>query len=379
MWKANLWLGAMAVLLAVPTWLTLRGDRTTFVDAADAPLLFAGFTPENVYGIRIEVPRLGPDGEPVEGPQGEAEREALTLVRADVDDPRAWVLGGEDERLAGLPVSFERVRDRVLEPLGAIRVAEDTLVREDAGPEALARYRLDVGRATVLRCVDAQGTVVADLRVGADASRGQVGEGAVRGYFVRKADSGDVVLFERAVWTLPAAREQWIQRAPLRVGAEEVVGIAVSNPLTRRDDDLPRGRLRIGRGDPEDPVWAVREGPPKRDVVRNGEVFAFLQTLARFRIQQYVEPLPEAGSGDRDTFLAEYGLADPRLVLDLERAAGEPLHIEVGDKVWRDGAEQNERYARISGVPFLVTVGDWVLAPLERDPVSSWLEPPRER
>src|SRR5262245_53132315 len=48
---------AAAVLLAVPTWLQLSSDAESFKDIAQIPLLFDGFTSDNVGHIYIGQPK----------------------------------------------------------------------------------------------------------------------------------------------------------------------------------------------------------------------------------------------------------------------------------------------------------------------------------
>ncbi|MBK8977619.1 MAG: DUF4340 domain-containing protein [Planctomycetes bacterium] len=378
MLRINLVLLALAVVLAVPTWLTLRGDRTVFVDTAEVPAMFPGFTPQNVYGIRIDVPRRGEDGQPLRNADGQPIYESLGMARADADDATAWVLAGQDEPLQGVHVPYERIRDVVLDPIASIRLDRQSLVAESVDAAGLERYGLAPHQAIVVHCFDPQGVALADLCIGADASAGRVGEDAVRGYFVRREGASDVVLYERAIWLVSAAREQWIDRRPLDAMPGDVVEVAIENRLTRADARLATKRVAVARDTQRNGVWVRREGPEAVGAVRNTEVDAFVTTLLRLEIQGYVQALP-ADPQQRDAALAQFGLADPRIEVEVGLADGRRLRIEVGDQVRRDGVLQNERYLLIDTIPFLLSAGDWVVAALERDP-TLWFEPaPRER
>ncbi|MGA1523784.1 MAG: hypothetical protein ACO4CZ_07435, partial [Planctomycetota bacterium] len=51
--RANVALTIVALVLAVPTWLTLRGDSTLFTEYEDIPRLFPGFTRDTIRGLTV--------------------------------------------------------------------------------------------------------------------------------------------------------------------------------------------------------------------------------------------------------------------------------------------------------------------------------------
>ena len=361
MLRMNLVLAAIAVVLAIPTWWTLRHDRVTFVDVDDVPLLFRGFTPEHVTTVTVSRAARDPNGAAVRDDQGQLVTDEIRLVRTDVDDRSRWALGGEDP-LAGVAVDGAKVQDRVLAHLAAIRRAGDALVEEGAAPDSLERYGLDEASATRIRCFDPSGNVVADLFRGDDASRGRVGEDVVRGYFVRAADSTDVLLYEESYWVIDVERAAWVEKRVLPFALDRAVEVTLKNP---------KGTMTVVCPDLQAERWEARRAPDGVGPVRNTEVRALLQSLAGLRVEQFVEALP-ADPDLRRQLLAEHGLDEPRVTAEVVVDDGARFRLEVGGKV----AGQNTYWALAEGVPFLVWIGDWVLGPFERNP-RAFFDPPR--
>lgn len=59
--KANLLLLGAAAVLAVPTWITVTGERDLYVDVAAVPRMFEGFTPDSVAQLVLGTPKAARD------------------------------------------------------------------------------------------------------------------------------------------------------------------------------------------------------------------------------------------------------------------------------------------------------------------------------
>jgi hypothetical protein len=356
MFRTNVVLAILALVLAIPTAWTLYQDRTVFTEYEDIPRLFPGFTRENVRGLVVSIPRRGADGKVETSAEGEVVRDALQMVRGEQD----WVVTGQSP-MAGVPVRAAQVYERVLQHLESIRRDGDALVQVDARPEDLARYGLRDEDAILLQCFDQSSRPVAELYVGHDASRGQAGEDVVRGFFVRAKDSADVVLYEQTYWVLDVDPAQWYERTPLRFSVEDAVGVRIRNL---------KGEVGFRRASAADPDWTAVDAPAETGAVRNGEVRAFVQSLSMLSIQEYQARLPD-DPGQRGEVLAQRGLADPDFWAEVELADGTRHRIAVGGPV----GGRNERHLSISSVDFVMTVGEWIVARFEKDPAAAFFDP----
>jgi hypothetical protein len=357
--RMNVVLAIIALVLAVPTWVTLRSDAAIFTDYEDIPRLFPGFTRDTIRGLTVSIPRRDVEGRLVRDEAGAVVRDTLPLARADQD----WQIAGQGP-LAGVTVRSTRVYERVLQHIESMRRDEEALVQLDAGPDELASYGLGEDEAILVQCFDREAPVV-QLLVGVDASRGRAGDGVVRGFFVRSRDSSDVVLYEQDYWVLDVDPAQWYERAPLRVPVDEVVEVSIRNL---------KGDVTFVRKDPASADWSAAVAPPDTGAVRDGEVRAFVESLSLLNIQEYAERLP-ADPAERDAVLRQRGLEAPEFRAELVLANGQRHAIGIGGTV----GGRNERYLTISSVDFVMTVGEWIVARFEKDPAAVFFDPPSTR
>ncbi len=357
--RANVALTIVALVLAVPTWLTLRGDSTLFTEYEDIPRLFPGFTRDTIRGLTVSIPRRDVEGRLVRDEGGAVVRDTLALARTEQD----WQIAGQGG-LAGVTVRSTRVYERVLQHIESMRRDEEALVQLDAGPEELASYGLLEDEAVLVQCYDREAPVV-QLLVGADASRGRAGDGVVRGFFVRSRDSSDVVLYEQDYWVLDVDPAQWYERAPLRVPVDEVVEVSLRNL---------KGEVTFLRPDPAKADWEASVAPAEAGAVRDGEVRAFVEALSLLNIQEYAERLPTEAA-ERDAILRQRGLESPEFRAELVLADGQRHAIGIGGAV----GGRNERYLTISSIDFVMTVGEWIVARFEKDPAAVFFDPPASR
>ncbi len=356
--RANIVLAVAAAGLAVPTWLTIQADRTEFTSFEDIPKLFPGFTPDNVKAVVISTVKKGEDGEPVKDQNGKVQRDGIQLQRTD----DGWVLANTD--IAGVKVRPEVVRDRVFDNLDRIRVDDKAIVRENATPDELKEFGLAEDQAVLVQCFDAANRPLAQLLIGKDAAGGKAGKDVVRGFYVRSADSSDVVLYEQSYWQIDADRDQWVDRMPVHFDVDKAVHVELHNP---------KGDVAFERSGVDSPDWKKVAGPDDVGAVRNGEVRAFVQTISQIQVQKYVKRLPPVGP-QRTAAVGEFGLATPEVTVTVKLADGTEHRVAVGSQV----QGQNQYYLMASSADFLLAVGDWIVSPLERDP-ATFFDPPASR
>ena len=358
--RRNLVLAVLAAGLAVPTALQLRADAETFVDISRVPLLFDGFTSDNLGSLRLRQPKAEPP--PVDPANPNAPRQTHDeLVLQKVD--KGWVLGQGE--LAGAPVAKERVETDILQHLRAIRADRDTLVQQNATPAQLAEFGLDDEHALVVQAFDATQTrnLIADLLVGRDAALGQAGTDAVRGVFVRKSDSTDVILYEfDKGWRRDVKPELWLDKTLARVQTEKIQRFSLRNAAgagTRFTFERRDGKAS----------WHAVEPPPGLGAVRQGEVETLLQRLGFLAAQDFRTPKDRAGN------LQQLGLLPPQLEFEVQWKDGDrdrTLQLSVGSRL--DG--KNEFYLLTNESPFLMTWAAGNVVPFEVDVKAQWFDPP---
>ncbi len=347
--KANLVLLAVAAALAVPMALQLRGESEVFKDVARIPLLFDGFTSDNVGAIVIATPKKEqPPAEPNKPAQ--VAYDALYLQRVD----NGYVFGQQTGDLAGAPANKDRVENDVFAHLRTIRSDAEAVVQSNATPAQLAEFGLDEAHATVIRASDLTGrNVVAELLVGRDAGGGQKGTEAVRGVFVRKSDSTDVILYEfEKFWRRDVQVEQWLDKSLLRIEPDRVQTFAVTNTA---GNGVPYGfEKRDGKAS-----WHATRQPVDVGAVRQANVEGLLQRLRYVTAQDYRMPLQRAN-------LAQLGLQPPQIKIELkirEDGRDRDVWFAIGNQV--EG--KNEYYLASSESKFLMTWPAGLVTPFEVD------------
>lgn len=346
--KSNVVLAVLAAGLAVPTFLQLQKDRATFVDVARVPLLFDGFTADNCGRITLRQPKADqPTAEPQPGQQKQIAYDEVAFARTE----KGWVFAKGDLQLA--PVSKERIEADVLNHLRTIRFDRDALIVADATPEQLARYGLDAEHAFVVEARDASGaTVVADLLVGLDAGKGQTGTEAVRGVYVRKSDSNNVVLYEpERGWMRSVQTEVWLDKVLAKLQIDKVHRFKLQNAATGQPVTFVR---QDGKAS-----WTAVEPPPGLGAVRQGEVEALLQRLRWIGAQDFRMPLQRANKG-------QLGLEPPQIRIELVVREGDrdrTLELGIGNRV----DDKAEYYLTCNESSFLMTWPAGNVVPFEAD------------
>jgi hypothetical protein len=343
--RANVVLLAAALVLAVPTWLQLRREADVFTDVARIPLLFDGFTSDNVGQVLLAQPKKDQPPEPkpadtqAADPKRQIAHDQLLLQRSD----KGFQLGVLSGERAGVPVNKDRVEADVFAHLRAIRADRETMVQPNATPEQLASFGLDEAQAFVIKVSDATGkNVVAELLVGKDVGVGQSGTDVLRGTYVRKSDSNDVILYELdRLWRRDVLEEAWVDKTLARIETDKIRRVSIRNTATAGTTfvfERPDGKA----------MWFAKDAPDDVGAVRQSEIEALVQRLRFLSVQDYRLPLQRA------TNLQQLGLLPPHVDVAIVVREGDQertITLAVGNKV--DG--KNEYYLQSSESSFLLT------------------------
>lgn len=357
--RRNVVLAVLAGALAVPTFLQLQRDADTFVDYATVPLLFEGFTADNVGFVTLAQPKKEqPPVDPQNPAQPKVAYDQLVLQRTD----KGFVLATGE--LPGAPVAKDKLESDVFAHLRAIRADREVLVQPNATPEQLVQFGLDEAQAFVVRVTDgsAQRSLLAELLVGRDAGQGQTGTEAVRGVFVRKSDSTDVVLYELDKgWLRSVQQEQWLDKVLAKLEPDKIQQLAIRNTATAGT------KFTFARKDGK-ASWTAVEPPAGLGAVRQTEVEGLVQRLRWLAAQDFRTRTDRAGN------LAAMGLAPPKIEIDLVVKEGDRervLKLSVGNQL--EG--KNEYYLMCNESAFVMTWPAATVAPFELDVKAQLFDP----
>jgi hypothetical protein len=359
--KMNVVLLVAAVALAVPTALQLRSDAETFVDMSSIPLLFDGFTSDNVGSVILGTPKKE---QPAPNPQAPNQKpgiayDQVSLMRTD----KGWVLGQTAGELSGAPANKDLVENNIFAHLRKIRCDREALVQANATPEQLKEFGLDEAQATVIKVKDrANQTTVAELLVGREAAGALTGTEAVKGVFVRKPDSNDVVLYEYDKgWMRPVQNDAWLDKVLLKLEPDKVQRLSLRNTATA-------GKTFVFEKQGGKASWVCKDAPADRGAVRQAEVESFVQRLRYIAVQDFRVPAARAGN------LTPLGLGPAQIELEIgykDGDADKTAKFEVGNKV--DG--KNEYYLLSTEAAFLMTWPAPLVTSFELNPAEAWFDP----
>jgi hypothetical protein len=362
--RTNLVLAAVAGGLAVPTVLTFLADRTAFTEIDKIPRLFEGFTAENIRYLDLQKQKLQ-DGKPVMDAQGQPARERLVLFKQD----DKWRIG--DGELAGVPADVAKVERDVLDHVKRIRINRDTLLFPGADDKTLDQRELSLEKCTLIRCLDREQKPVAELVVGADASKGKWDPDVVKGRYVRRLDNKDVVLYdadEAQYWNLTLKADDWIDKKVhdfnLQLG--KVKSFALKTPKGEVAFEKEKPAAGAPAGTPE--KWKATKAPDKVGAVRQQEVTNLVSRFATLYVQRFQEPV----QARKD--LKDIGLDPADVTVSATLEDGTVYTLEIGHKI----ADKQECHARSNHSDFLLAIGDYDrTAYIDRNPVDLF-DPPAE-
>jgi hypothetical protein len=356
--RQSMVLGAVAVVLAIPTLLTLHSERELFVDVAAVPHMFEGFTADSVAALAFGSPKpaaAAPSATP-DPKKPAVEYDQVSIARTE----KGFVLAQlpkESAKLTGAPVSKDLLDSQVFKHLAEIRVDKQTLVQADASDEQLAQYGLDKPKAFVIKVANATGATLAELLVGNDASGGKYNASSVRGTFVCKGDSRDVVLYEQPPTLGPLVRavkaESWLDKILFRAPPDKVKKFTLKNGATGG------ATLEFVREQGK-AAWTATNPPDGCGAVRQTEIEQMAKWFGTVYVNEFKEPLAGAA-------LKSCGLDPPAIEIGLTWQDGQEEKtalLSVGNKI--DG--KNENYLRCSTSNFLLTWGSHFVASFEKGP-----------
>jgi hypothetical protein len=314
--RGLLLLGAAAAA-SVGGALLLTPRRTDPPVSTAAPLAFPGLAPRLANAARIEVTRH--DG-------------TLTINRAGAD---VWVLPAKADH----PVRPERVRE-LLVGLTELRLTEP----RTANPEMLERLGVeDPARpgatSALLRVLDAQGAVIAELIIGRRRMRvqGNVPESA----YVRRPNENQAWLAEGRI-PLDSDANLWIDRDIANIPRERVREASVAR------EGEPALLLRRG-AEPDAPLAVAEPAEtPELDDISVDEIARAFEFLTFLDVRREAD-IP----GER--------LGETRFTLTDNLRIGVVVHRE-GENVWaRLSAEGDEEAQRLAARwrGWAYQVGQW--------------------
>jgi hypothetical protein len=366
MTSRNAVLGVICLLLAVPTFMQLNADADTFVDLDRVPLMFRGFTSENVGSILLALPKDEQPAPPEDPGRAQPKQVAYDqLLLKSVDGK--WTVGQlpkqRSSEFAGAPVMQQRIENDVFHHLRMIRNDPATFVQSNATDEQLAKYGLDDERAYLIRVIDKSGkTALAELLVGDDSSIGRSNEEAVRGVFVRQRGSNDVVLYEwEKPWRRSVDTDEWLDRVLTRVEPDKVRKLTIRNSWSG-------GKSFVFEREPGKAMWKCTAGGEDLGAVRQTEVEGLTQRFRYLSVQSFERPLKSAGD------MQALGLFPPAIEISIvidKEGVEEEVRLAVGKQV----AGRNVYYMTCSLVPFVMTWSGSLVTQFELDIAQRLFDP----
>lgn len=357
--KTNLVLTLLAVLLAVPTWMTMRAERARFTEIKDIPLLFDGFNPAAVLTLRVAKGWNDPAPDQ-KAQQAQKPIEELVFQRQGGDK---WVLANTE--LAGAPVLPQKVTDELLEHLGRIRRDEKAVYRAKATPEELKQFGLDKDDGYVIAAYDAQNRVLADLVVGKDISGGQWEASRVHGRYVRAKANESVLVYETDFFSPSVVATEWLDTRIYQADLSHAIGFALFNPTVKEPVEFKKDSAKEAE-------WKVVKAPPDTGAPRQGDLSELIQKVSILNAARMLAPMQPVQLRAKGLDPARIGLEPPEYSVTFTLDDGDTIKLDLGKKL----EDKPEVYARSSKSQFLFTVPDWFKAYVELDIRGKLLDPP---
>lgn len=340
--RLNQILTIVFLVLLVPSVIKCVSGGIDITTAEERPKLFEGYNKDNVAIVEISKPVLDDQGQPKTNANGEIEKDAISLVKAD----GKWKIasgpypGQLDARLSD-------VESRILDPLGKIEVSESSIIVADANDTTLESYKLDDKNAITVLVGNANRQPIATLLVGRSAGGADLGANATTGTYVRK-DKQKVVILSDETLSLETDLDSWVNKTLLDISDEkEIVKLTLRNP---------KGEIVFEREDGDKP-WKAAKQPEGTGAIRDSELTSLLGRGRYVSAMNFVT-IDRANPVD-------HGLNAPKIELILETKDKKSTVLRIGNEV--EGKQ--ESYAHLSnhdGVLF--TLASYDVDTLNKDP-----------
>lgn len=358
--RSDIILGLAAAALAVPTTLSYMADAAVFTSYTDIPLMFPGFTEEQVNVVTMRRPKASTQGLPgTTGTPGETEYDTLTFVKRN----NRWVVFGGD--MNGAPIVEQMLDERVFQHMKRVRVDPEAIIFPDADPDILRENHLTAATAFDISCqvqlpTNVQGQsnveILAELLIGKEARDGSYAQGTVPGFLVKKSDNNDIVLYDVPFWERPMEVNAWIDQNVHKFAGDTTVSFSLKNAL---------GEAVFERRPGSQFTWDAVVKPANVGAVRQGEVATMITRYSQILGVTLIGPT--AGQD-----LVARGLQPPLAEVSATLEDGSVHSIKIGMKV--EG--KNEYYALSGGLDFLRTIPAWAVDNFLKDP-RELFDPPR--
>lgn len=233
--KINLILSILALILAIPCWVTITAEAVEdFVDSSDIPMMFPGFSADPVQIIEIRK-RKDEDLIKAQNIPEDQQFDVMAFQRS----ADGWVLVTGAKR--GLKVDAALIESNILDHVLDLRLDPDGMVPEDqVTPEFRMSHELTPETGITIRCFGqpaqqgAQPPELAILVRGKTTKRSGGGRESISGYYVVNPNRPrDVVIYEPASedWHLPLDESQWADKLVHEFLVGEVDTFYVKNAL----------------------------------------------------------------------------------------------------------------------------------------------------
>jgi len=234
--RLDIILAVLALVLAVPCWLTIRSESVEdFIDPNAIPMLFPGFSAAPVMFIEIARRR---SEEQIEAQNLTAEQQFEGIAFQRRGD--SWFLV-RDGKLNGLKMDTALIERDVLEHVLDLRLDRDTLVpRENVDEEFRRANHLTVETGMTIICLgqprakNVRPPELAHLILGKTTKRGGAGAASIDGYYVcNPSHPREVVIYEphSQRWNVSIRPSDWSDKLIHEFLMAEVDTFVISNAL----------------------------------------------------------------------------------------------------------------------------------------------------
>jgi hypothetical protein len=352
--RTNLILLILALLLAIPTALTLAGEDTPTMAVEDFPPLLPGFNPDNVGVITLARKRPVPPGAPQ--PQ-QPQLDQLVFFRSETG---GWALGPHP-LLQGLPIKENKVESEILDHLKAIRLDRDALDTAQADPDYLAERHLTEDSALIVTCGrDLQNEPLAEVFKGIRAEQLSKQPGAVQGYYVcRKDKPREVVVYDPSEpWEPVMDANEWVDKVIYDILMGDVESFRIKNAY---------GTVGFKKKKGSQATWVKSdvpgEVPENVGAVRQMEVTNLLEQFRKVTAEDFEGPIRNI---EQQIGLEKIGLAPDKSRYEFRATLkdGQEYRLRAGHRV----PNKPHHYAVTSNNDFVFTLRDFAVNPLNVEP-----------